>query len=91
MKNLHWIKFFLLFTVFFAVLSEQNAKPINPQSELNFEEVLTGINHLIKSMNLPSVAVAKDGEIIWEESFGLAHREKEMRATPHTMYSLASI
>jgi len=38
-----------------------------------------------------SVAVAKDGKIIWEESFGWANREKRIKANPHTMYSLASI
>jgi CubicO group peptidase (beta-lactamase class C family) len=38
-----------------------------------------------------SVAVAKDGAILWEESFGWANIEKKIKATPHTMYSLASI
>jgi len=38
-----------------------------------------------------SVAVARDGKIIWEEAFGWANREKQVKATPHTMYSLASI
>jgi CubicO group peptidase (beta-lactamase class C family) len=28
---------------------------------------------------------------VWEEGFGSANREREIRATPHTMYSLASI
>jgi CubicO group peptidase (beta-lactamase class C family) len=38
-----------------------------------------------------SVAVAKNGKIIWEEAFGWADREKMIRATPDTLYSLASI
>jgi len=38
-----------------------------------------------------SVAVARDGKIIWEEGFGLAHLEKKIKASPHTMYSLASV
>ncbi len=38
-----------------------------------------------------SVAVAKDGKILWEEGFGWANREKMIPATPETMYSLASI
>ncbi|MBN1163859.1 MAG: beta-lactamase family protein [Candidatus Krumholzibacteriota bacterium] len=37
------------------------------------------------------VAVAKDGVILWEEGFGWANREKEMEATPHSIYPLASI
>jgi CubicO group peptidase (beta-lactamase class C family) len=42
---------------------------------------------------LPSlaVAVARDGEILWEEGFGWADRENRVLATEHTMYSLASI
>jgi len=38
-----------------------------------------------------SVAVAKDGKIIWEQGFGWANREKMIRADEHTMFSLASI
>ncbi len=42
---------------------------------------------------LPSlaVAVASRGEIIWEEGFGWADRERRVPATAHTPYSLASI
>ncbi len=38
-----------------------------------------------------SIAVARDGRIIWEEAFGWADRERMIKATPNTMYSLASI
>ena len=38
-----------------------------------------------------SVAVARDGRIIWQESFGLADVEKRIEATPHTMYHLGSL
>jgi CubicO group peptidase (beta-lactamase class C family) len=38
-----------------------------------------------------AVAVAKDGKIIWEEGFGHANLEKKVKASPGTMYSLASI
>jgi CubicO group peptidase (beta-lactamase class C family) len=38
-----------------------------------------------------SVAVAKGGQILWEESFGWANRAKMTPATANTMYSLASI
>jgi CubicO group peptidase (beta-lactamase class C family) len=42
---------------------------------------------------LPSlaVAVARDQQILWEEAFGWADRENRIPATPHTIYSLASI
>lgn len=38
-----------------------------------------------------AVAVARDGRIVWEEAFGWADRERRVPATPHTLYSLASI
>ncbi|MEO8451051.1 MAG: serine hydrolase domain-containing protein [Gemmatimonadota bacterium] len=38
-----------------------------------------------------AVAVAKDGKIVYEEGFGWANRERQIRADPNTMYSLASI
>jgi CubicO group peptidase (beta-lactamase class C family) len=58
-----------------------------------FIEVRATILGAIAKGEIPSmsVAVAKDGEIIWEESFGWANREKMIPATPHTMYSMASI
>jgi CubicO group peptidase (beta-lactamase class C family) len=42
---------------------------------------------------LPSlaVAVAHKRAIVWEEGFGWADREHQIPATPHTLYSLASI
>ena len=48
--------------------------------------------HGVPSM---SIAVARDGKIIWEEAFGFADVERRVKAfdssTPRTMYSLASI
>lgn len=38
-----------------------------------------------------AVAVARDGQIIWEQGFGWADRENRVPANEHTMYSLASI
>lgn len=51
------------------------------------------VRAFLAQANVPSVsvAVARRGKIIWEEAFGLANREKMISATPHTMYSLASI
>jgi len=38
-----------------------------------------------------TVAVFRNGRIDWEQSFGWADREKKIKATPHTIYSIASI
>lgn len=58
-----------------------------------FDDVRTQIRTILLEENVPSlaVAVAKDGEVLWEGGFGWADREKHVRATEHTMYSLASI
>lgn len=46
------------------------------------------LEHSVPSL---AVAVAQHGTIIWEEGFGWADREQRVVATPHIMYSLASI
>jgi CubicO group peptidase (beta-lactamase class C family) len=38
-----------------------------------------------------AVAVARDGEVLWEQGFGWADRERRLLADEHTPYSLASI
>lgn len=38
-----------------------------------------------------AIAVAQGGEILWEDAVGWADREERVPATPHTMYSLASV
>jgi CubicO group peptidase (beta-lactamase class C family) len=38
-----------------------------------------------------AVAVAKDGRIVWEEGFGWANVARQVPATPHTMFSVASV
>lgn len=61
------------------------------------DETLSRLQGLIQSQlvetGVPSLAlaVAREGEIIWEEGFGWADRENRIPATPHTLYSLASI
>lgn len=42
---------------------------------------------------VPSVAIGviKDGALVWAEAFGLADREKNITATPDTIYWLASV
>lgn len=51
------------------------------------------IRAALAERSVPSlaIAVAKDGEVIWEEGFGWADRENRLPATEHTLYSLASI
>jgi hypothetical protein len=57
-----------------------------------FEPARAFILEKMKKEGLPSlaVAVAQNGKIIWEEAWGWANIEKQIPATPQTMYSLAS-
>ncbi|MEM9257615.1 MAG: serine hydrolase domain-containing protein [Pseudomonadota bacterium] len=57
------------------------------------EELGTLINDTLIGSDIPSiaVAVAQDGQILWEEGFGLADIENQLLADEHTSYSLASI
>ncbi len=63
------------------------------QASAQFDDVRASIKQLLEKQAVPSVAVAvaQDGEIIWEEGFGWADREKRIPATENTMYSLASV
>ena len=58
-----------------------------------FDGVRSLIQRQMTERQVPSVAVAvaRDGRIVWEEAFGWADRENRVPATPHTLYSLASI
>ena len=67
----------------------------DPQTISNprFAPVRSLILRGVRQGHLPSVsvAVAKDGKIIWQETFGWADKERKRQATPHTVYALASI
>ena len=63
------------------------------QTPPDFSSVRSEIQRALVDYDAPSmsVAVATAGEIVWEEGFGWADRERRIPATEHTMYSLASI
>jgi CubicO group peptidase (beta-lactamase class C family) len=58
-----------------------------------FDSVRDFIRTRMAERQVPSitVAVARDGKILWEEGFGWADRENRIAANEHTVYSLASI
>lgn len=58
-----------------------------------FDEARALIERTLEDGKVPSITVGviQDGAVLWEEGFGWADREREVRATPHTPYSLASI
>jgi CubicO group peptidase (beta-lactamase class C family) len=62
-------------------------------AQQQFDPIRQSIKAGMMRRNVPSisVAVAKDGKILWEEGFGWADRERRIAADENTMYSLASI
>lgn len=67
--------------------------PPQPQKSDQFDTIRALIRTELDHRKVVSmaVAVAKDGKILWEEGFGWADKERQVPATEHTMYSLASI
>ena len=57
-----------------------------------FAGVRDRIVRAIEEKKVPSVslAVVKNGEIVWEEAFGLADLENTIKATPETAYPISS-
>lgn len=60
---------------------------------LDFDDTRERIRAGMVENSVPSVAVAvaMDGEIVWEQGFGWADRESRIPANEHAVYSLASI
>jgi CubicO group peptidase (beta-lactamase class C family) len=85
-----------ILTLILANACQKTSSPNTTASEAAtdlFSDTRTRIERLIADGKVPSitVAVARDGEILWEEGFGLADREKKTQATENTAYPLASI
>lgn len=61
--------------------------------DARFDGVRAHVERLVNEGGIPSVAVAvaRNGEVLWQEGFGMADRERRLAATPATPYSLASI
>lgn len=71
-----------------AAVADHSADP-----QHRFADVREVIAKTLEEAKVPSIAVAvvKDGNIIWEEGFGWADKERRIPATAHTPYSLASM
>ncbi len=64
-----------------------------PAQADEFDPICRTIRKAIADGVFPSLslAVARDGEIVWEQAFGFADVENKTPTTPRTKYSLASI
>ncbi len=79
----------VLLLVLFTVVSTGCGAPEKDP----FAAVRAQIEQLVAEGTDPSlaVAVARNGEILWEEGFGYANREQNIPATEHTVYNLSSV
>ncbi len=80
-----------------AGLKSQQAGPAIADAQAPTDARFAKVGELISSAltqrNIPSVSIAaaRKGRVIWEQSFGWADRAKHINASPNTVYSLASI
>ncbi len=91
-KTVQTLLAFLTLTLFIAGIAGPTSSGVYARDD-QFASVRAFIQKQMIERSVPSVAVgvARDGKIIWEEGFGWANREERIPATPHTIYSLASI
>ncbi len=76
-----------------ATAGAPHASQVLVEADARLQTVRGQIVSLMDEGEIPSlsIAVAKSGRILWEESFGWADREAKTPATPHTIYPLASL
>lgn len=74
-----------------ASVMGQTSSKINSQPD--FAPVQALIEQKVANDRIPSisVAVARDGNIVWEKGFGWANWERHVAATEQSVYSLASV
>src|SRR5579864_7838599 len=77
----------------FAALPAGQGQPAKLQARGDFSQVEALIRQRIDKEHIPSVtvAIARNGEILWEKGFGWANREKQLAANENSMYSVASV
>jgi CubicO group peptidase (beta-lactamase class C family) len=96
MLNSKAVKKLLLLLYFLPViLSAQKNNTGNKTSITNphFKNIQDSILRKINKGVIPSfsVSVSQKGKIIWQQSFGWADKEKNIKATPSTSYAIASL
>jgi CubicO group peptidase (beta-lactamase class C family) len=81
----------LLLLVFVASSPALAASGSNGAGKPDFSKVRKSIQEGMARYPSISVAVARKGQVLWEEGFGWADRENRIPATEHTMYYTASV
>jgi len=76
-----------------AELSAVSPAAISGAEAADFSDVRGKIIRLIEDKKIPSLslAVVRDGQIVWEEAFGLSDLDPKTVAGPETLYPIASV
>ncbi len=82
----------LMLTLFVSVVPAQSQCD-STQLPARFAEVASSARERATKGELPSIAiaVAQNGRMVCEEAFGSADREKQIPATPNTVYAAGSV
>lgn len=88
-----FMRIFGIAAMVLAVMPVGAAQVDDVATEPDFTGTRQTIREMMVAGAIPSIAVAvvRDGRIVWEEAFGWADRERQIPATPHTMYYTASV
>jgi CubicO group peptidase (beta-lactamase class C family) len=83
----------LILSILIISCSEKNSTSKITIPSDRFENLKDSISKKIDNGDIPSltVAVFENGKIIWMEAFGYADKENKIKATPNTLYGIASI
>jgi len=75
-----------------AALSAVSPAATSGAETADFADVRAKIIRLIEDKKIPSLslAVVKDGQVVWEDAFGLADIETGIKAAPEILYPIAS-
>lgn len=90
--NSFLIRLVFLCLCFVPALSWAQTKPV-PQSERQIEKLDFFVQEKMKSKNIPglSLAVVREGKVIYTKGYGMANLELSVPATEKTVYSITSI
>jgi CubicO group peptidase (beta-lactamase class C family) len=91
-RKFHRLTIFLAATGLLALFAAGALEGNSQDRSGPFSQAREKIVSLIEEKKVPSLslAVVRNGEIIWEEAFGLANLEKKIEATLETFYPIAS-
>lgn len=83
-----WLRYVTYLSV--LMISAQSFGSDLDTNNTRFHNVTANIERYIKKSNVPSisVAVAQKEKVVWTKSMGLANKEKQIPATPDTLYSI---